>query len=77
MVHIIRRIAKQGHYVPPHSHSPRGPFPPELFRQAPIRYPDEPAYEDGEELYLCRACGEHLYESELDEHAELCKLGDE
>ena len=77
MVHIIRRIAKQGHPVPSHSYTPRGPFPPELFRSTPIRYPDEPAYGDGEELYSCRECGAHLYESELDAHTEVCAEGDD
>ena len=72
MVHIIRRIAKQGHPVPDHSYSPKGPFTPELFRQKPIVYPDATPYDDGEEMYLCNFCGERLYESELDAHAQTC-----
>ena len=72
MVHIIRRVAKQGHPVPDHAYSPRGPFTPELFRQSPIKYPDQHPFDDGEELYACRRCGAHLYESELDAHTEAC-----
>lgn len=33
---IQRVITKQGHKVPKTSHAPRGPFPPELFINAPI-----------------------------------------
>ena len=67
-MHIIRKQAKQGHPVPKHSYSPRGPFPPELYSRSPIKYPDEPPGQVSTELFLCRACGAHLYEDELADH---------
>ena len=67
-MHIIRKQAKQGHPIPRHSYAPQGPFPPELYAKAPIKYPDEPPGQVSTELFLCRACGAHLYEDELADH---------
>lgn len=67
-MHIIRKQAKQGHPVPSHSYIAQGPFPPELYSQAPIKYPDERPFGGEAELFLCRACEAHLYEDEIAEH---------
>jgi len=47
---IYREQAKQTHPVPTRAHSPRGPFPPELFAESAIVTDYQPAYsEDGSE----------------------------
>lgn len=71
---IIRRFAIQGHDVPQGPHSPRGPFPPELF-QAPLHNNEEvdhgdslhEAYDDIR-MFRCKDCRDILYEDELDDH---------
>lgn len=68
MVHVIRKIAKQGHPVPDHSYIAHGPFDSELFRESPIQYPDNQPEEPSTQLYLCRGCNSELYEDELDDH---------
>jgi hypothetical protein len=70
---IIRLFAKQGHAVPTGVHSPRGPFPPELYQSSPVvydNYQGDSLHEtfDDVSLYRCKECGEVLYEDELDEH---------
>ena len=70
---LIRKFAIQGHPVPLQVHSPRGPFPPELYSQPRA----EEEYEHGDSLHVdfddvrlfrCRDCGSVLYEAELDNH---------
>lgn len=71
---IIRKFAKQGHAIPTGMHRPQGPFPAEIFQQAPVVYD----YEDhGDSLhealddvryFRCKDCSEFLAEYELDAH---------
>lgn len=44
---IERIAAVQAHPVPSHAMQPRGPFPPELFRESPIVFDYESAYDEG------------------------------
>lgn len=71
---IIRKYARQGHAVPKGPHSPRGPFPPELFRAAERA---EEEIDHGDSLhealddirmFRCKDCREILYKEELDTH---------
>ena len=75
----------QGHPVPNHVTAPRGPFPPELFRQPETVYDYEQAFaEDGSNFsmgataqnnftplkwYRCYDCHERVREDELEQHA--------
>ena len=72
---IIRKMAVQGHAIPTGAHSPRGPFPSELYTAAEIAYNED--YMHGDSLhealddvrmFRCKYCGEILYETELDTH---------
>jgi hypothetical protein len=51
-MHVIRTVATyQGHPVPTTVTRPRGPFPPELFRDPEVIYDYEQAYaEDGSDF---------------------------
>lgn len=71
---IIRKFAVQGHAVPNGMTRPQGPFPPELFRNAPVVYDTE---EFGDSLhealddvryFRCKYCTEILAEYELNAH---------
>lgn len=74
---IIRKYAVQGHEVPKGMTRPLGPFPAEIFQQAPVVY----NYEDhGDSLhealddvryFRCRDCEDILADYELDDH--ICK----
>ena len=81
---ITRVDAVQAHPVPKQAHAPRGPFPPELFREEPIVYAYEPALnEDGSNLPVgstaqnnfseikwlyCGLCYEKVKSNETEEH---------
>lgn len=84
-MHVIRTVETfQGHPVPTRVTRPQGPFPPELFMNAPIVYNDEQAFaEDGSNFPLgataqnnftplkwfrCRDCENRVREDELDLH---------
>lgn len=70
---VIRKFAVQGHAVPSSSHSPKGPFPPEVLAQPRMAYEEQhsdslhPAL-DEVRFFKCRACEEVLFETELDNH---------
>lgn len=71
---IIRKYAKQGHAVPDGPHSPRGPFPPEIF-QASEKAQEETIHGDSLHealddirMFRCKYCYDVLYLDELDEH---------
>ena len=71
---LIRKFAIQGHAVPKGPHSPRGPFPPELF-QAAEKAEDETIYGDSlhealddVRMFRCKYCHDILYLDELDDH---------
>lgn len=70
---VIRKFAVQGHAVPSSSHSPRGPFPPEVLAGPQMAYGDNnsdslhPAL-DEVRFFKCRDCEEVLFETELDNH---------
>jgi hypothetical protein len=72
---IIRIHAKQGHAVPKGPHSPRGPFPSEIFQSSPVVYEGklhgDSLHEalDDVRMFRCKDCGEILYSDELDEHS--------
>jgi hypothetical protein len=74
LVPIIRKFAIQGHEVPSGPHSPRGPFPPELFEAPELVY-DESLHGDSlhealddVRMFRCKCCYDVLYEDELDKH---------
>ena len=70
---IIRKYAVQGHAVPSGYHSPRGPFPPELFYQpkgeTDLDYGDS-LHEalDDVRYFRCRDCDTVLSEYDLPDH---------
>ena len=71
---IIRKYAVQGHAVPKGPHSPRGPFPPEIFETSGVVY-DESEHGDSlhealddVRMFRCKDCYDILYEDELEEH---------
>jgi hypothetical protein len=70
---IIRKFAIQGHAIPAISHSPRGPFPPEVLAQ-PQMHVDEHHSDslhvglDDVRFFKCKNCDEILLQEELDEH---------
>ena len=81
----VERIAtRQGHPVPATAHSPKGPFPPELFASGPIISDYVPQGDNGGESmplgataqnnfqpsrwFRCKLCAEHLRESEVMDH---------
>jgi hypothetical protein len=81
---IIRYETKQGHPVPKSAMAPRGPFPPELFRDPEIITDYVPQSDGGgEEIpeggtaqnnfrelrwFKCRVCGDIVSEHEVDSH---------
>jgi len=81
---ITRVDAVQAHPIPTRAHAPRGPFPPELFRESEIIYDYEPALnEDGQNSPLgataqnnfrdikwlyCGTCYERVKESDTASH---------
>jgi hypothetical protein len=71
---LIRKFAKQGHAIPSGPHSPRGPFPPELF-QAAEKAEEETVYGDSlhealddVRMFRCKDCHDILYLDELEYH---------
>ena len=71
---LIRKFARQGHAVPTGPHSPRGPFPAEIFASNP-RAIDESMTSDSlhealddVRMFRCKDCGDILYEDELIDH---------
>jgi hypothetical protein len=70
---LIRKFAVQGHAVPLSSHSPKGPFPPEVLAQPQMAHEDyhsdslHPAL-DEVRFFRCRDCEEVLMEAELTNH---------
>jgi len=72
-VPLIRKFAVQGHAVPNGPHRPQGPFPQEIFAQAPVVYDDshsDSLHEalDDVRMFVCKFCGDVLYEEETDNH---------
>lgn len=84
-MHVIRTVATyQGHAVPNQITRPKGPFPAELFSQAPVNYDYEQAYaEDGSDFPLgataqnnfepplwlrCYDCHARVREDETEDH---------
>lgn len=71
---LIRKFAVQGHAVPNGYQAPRGPFPPELYHNAPVVYEHDfhadSLHEalDDVRMFKCKDCGDILYEDELDTH---------
>jgi hypothetical protein len=77
---IQRVVTKQGHAVPSSSHAPRGPFPPELFREPEMISDYTPIDDDvpiggtaqnnfrAPKLFRCKSCSVLVLEYELDEH---------
>jgi hypothetical protein len=71
---LIRKFAVQGHPVPSGAHSPRGPFPPEIFARNPVARDDSTHSDslhealDDVRMFRCRYCADVLYEDELDTH---------
>lgn len=77
---VQRVVTKQGHPVPSSAHSPRGPFPAELFREPEINYSYTPADEDvpvggtaqnnftAPKRFQCRDCGMVVLEHEIPSH---------
>lgn len=70
---LVRKFARQGHAVPNGVYRARGPFPPEVLAQNPVRYEDEHSDSlhealDDVRMFRCRDCGDVLYEDELDNH---------
>ena len=70
---IIRKFAIQGHEIPAISHSPRGPFPPEVLAQPRMSHEDAHADSlhvglDDVRFFKCKTCDEVLLQDELEEH---------
>jgi hypothetical protein len=70
---LIRKFAIQGHAVPLQTHSPRGPFPPEVLAQPQTDFGDQHSDSlhvglDDIRFFKCRACEEVLLETELTNH---------
>lgn len=70
---IVRKFAIQGHEIPKGPHSPRGPFPPELFQAAEMAYDEshgDSLHEalDDVRMFRCKDCYDILYEDELNAH---------
>jgi hypothetical protein len=71
---IIRKFAIQGHAVPNGMTRPLGPFPPELFQNAPVVYDTEELGDslhealDDVRYFRCKECNETLAEYELTAH---------
>ena len=84
---ITRVITKQGHPVPSHSHSPRGPFPPEIFKDPEITTEYESFDDDNPvgstaqndfkspKVFKCSVCSVVVYEHEIPSH--VCSEADE
>lgn len=84
---IIKRIVtKQGHPVPSSSHSPRGPFPAEIFQQPEI-ITDYESFDDDNpvgstaqnnfkspKMFRCKECAVIVFEHEIPDH--VCQEGD-
>lgn len=84
----VERIAtRQGHPVPATAHSPKGPFPPELFASGPIISDYVPQGDNGGDSiplgataqnnfsalnwFTCKVCDETIAEHEIPSH--LCE----
>jgi hypothetical protein len=80
---IERIVTRQGHPVPETAHQPKGPFPPELFDDAPVVTNYVPQPDGGVEVpvggtaqnnfvavrwFRCRVCDDVLREQEVDDH---------
>jgi len=70
---VIRKFAVQGHAVPSSSHSPRGPFPPEVLAQPQREHGDQHSDSlhvalDDVRFFRCRACEEVLTMAETTNH---------
>lgn len=77
---LIRTFARQGHEVPKGPHSPRGPFPAELFQASERTNGEEHGDSlhealDNVRMFRCRYCYDILYINELDDH--VCEDDDE
>jgi hypothetical protein len=88
---IERIITKQGHPVPKQATSPKGPFPPELFRSAPVVSDYIPQPDSGDidipigataqnnfqpiQWYSCNVCNATINERELERHGCLLEDG--
>ena len=70
---VIRKFAIQGHAIPATSHSPRGPFPPEVLAGPQMTLEDGRADSlhvglDDVRFFKCRECHEVLETNELEDH---------
>lgn len=70
---VIRKFAVQGHAIPTASHSPRGPFPPEVLAGPQM---DQSEYHsdslhvalDAVHFFKCKNCDSILETNELKDH---------
>lgn len=70
---VIRKFAVQGHAVPSASHSPRGPFPPEVLAKPQMGYEDQQSDSlhvalDEVRFFKCRVCEDVLTMAETTNH---------
>jgi hypothetical protein len=70
---LIRKFAVQGHAIPKSSHTPRGPFPPEVLAGPQMEQDLEHADSlhvalDDVRFFKCKDCERILEELELKEH---------
>ena len=70
---LIRKFAVQGHAIPKSSHTPRGPFPPEVLAGPQMEQDLEHADSlhvalDDVRFFKCKECERILEELELEEH---------
>jgi hypothetical protein len=70
---LIRKFAVQGHAIPKSSHTPRGPFPPEVLAGPQMEQDLEHADSlhvalDDVRFFKCKDCERILEELELEEH---------
>ena len=77
---VTRVITKQGHPVPSSAHSPKGPFPPELFA-APEIITEYTSFDDDNpigataqnnfkspKMFRCNECSMVIFEHEMPDH---------
>jgi hypothetical protein len=70
---LIRKFAVQGHAIPKSTHTPRGPFPPEVLAGPQMEQDLEHADSlhvalDDVRFFKCKDCERILEELELEEH---------
>lgn len=70
---LIRKFAIQGHAIPTSSHSPRGPFPPEVLAGPKMSFEEEHSDSlhvglDAVKFFQCKGCHTILETHELEDH---------